>query len=130
METNRQKKIGGVIQKDLVDILQGEVRKNGISNLIISVSKVIVTTDLSVATVHLSIFPQEKAAETLAAIKTNAPLIKHDLSQRVRLQLRKVPNLTFFIDDSLDYIEKIDKALSAKENPIENRDLLEKRKKI
>ena len=130
METNRQKKIGGVIQKDLVDILQGEVRKNRISNLIISVSKVVVTTDLSVATVHLSIFPQEKAAETLAAIKTNSKLIKHDLSQRVRLQLRKVPNLTFFIDDSLDYIEKIDNALSAKENPIENRDLLVKRKSI
>ncbi len=128
METNRQKKIGGVIQKDLVDILQGEIRKNGITNLIISVSKVIVTTDLSVATVHLSIFPQEQAKETLVAIKTNAVLIKHELSQRVRLQLRKVPNLTFFIDDSLEYIEKIDKALSGKENPIENRDLLEKRK--
>jgi ribosome-binding factor A len=129
METNRQKKIGGVIQKDLVDILQGEVRKNGISNLIISVSKVSVTTDLSVATVHLSIFPQDKAAETLAAIRSNSVLIKHDLSQRVRLQLRKVPNLTFFIDDSLDYIEKIDNALSSKENPIENRDLLERRRK-
>ena len=129
METNRQKKIGGVLQKDLVDILQGEVRKNGISNLIISVSKVSVTTDLSVATVHLSIYPQDKAAETLAAIKTNTSLIKHDLSQRVRLQLRKVPNLTFYIDDSLDYIEKIDNALAAKENPIENRDLLEKRRK-
>ena len=128
METNRQKKIGGVIQNDLVNILQGEVRKNGISNLIISVSKVVVTSDLSVATVHLSIFPQEKAAETLAAIKSNTKLIKHDLSQRVRLQLRKVPNLTFFIDDSLDYIEKIDNALAAKENPIENRDLLEKRR--
>ena len=128
METNRQKKIGGVIQKDLVDILQGEVRKNGITNLIISVSKVTVTTDLSVATVHLSIFPQEKAAETLLAIKTNSTLIKHDLSQRVRLQLRKVPNLVFFIDDSLDYIEKIDNALANRDNPIENRDLLDKRR--
>jgi ribosome-binding factor A len=128
METNRQKKIGGVIQKDLVDILQGEVRKNGITNLIISVSKVAVTSDLSVATVYLSIFPQEKAKETLVAIKTNTTLIKHDLSQRVRLQLRKVPNLVFFIDDSLDYIEKIDKALANRDNPIENRELLEKRR--
>ena len=130
METNRQKKIASVLQKDLVDILQGEIRKNGISNLIISVSKVNVTSDLSVATVHLSIFPQEKAKETLAGIKSNAILIKHDLSQRVRLQLRKVPNLTFFIDDSLDYIEKIDNALAGKENPIVNRELLEKRKKM
>ena len=128
METNRQKKIGGVIQKDLVDILQGEVRKNGITNLIISVSKVVVTSDLSVATVHLSIFPQEKAKETLEGIKANSTLIKHDLSQRVRLQLRKVPNLVFFIDDSLDYIEKIDKALANRDNPIENRDLLDKRR--
>jgi ribosome-binding factor A len=128
METNRQKKIGSVIQKDLVDILQGEVRKNGLVNLMISVSKVSVTSDLSVATIHLSIFPQEKAIATLTAIKTNSKLIKHDLSQRVRLQLRKVPNLVFFIDDSLDYIEKIDKALSNKDNPIENRDLLEKRR--
>lgn len=129
METNRQKKIGALLQKDLVDILQGEIRKNSISNLVISVSKVYVTTDLSVATVHLSIFPQEKAAETLAAIKTNTPLIKHDLAQRVRMQLRKVPNLAFRIDDSLDYIEKIDKALTGEENPIVNRDLLERRKK-
>ena len=128
METNRQKKIGGVIQKDLVDILQGEVRKNGVSNLVISVSKVVVTTDLSVATVHLSVFPQEKAKEILEVVKSNSKNIKHDLSQRVRLQLRKVPNLVFFIDDSLDYIEKIDNALANRDNPIENRDLLDKRR--
>jgi ribosome-binding factor A len=129
METNRQKKIGGVIQKDLVDILQGEIRKNGISNLVISVSKVSVTTDLGVARVYLSVFPQDKAVEILEAVKSNMPLIKHDLSQRVKLQLRKVPNLSFYIDDSLDYIEKIDNALEGKENPIENRELLERRKK-
>ena len=129
METNRQKKIGGVLQNDLVDILQGEIRKNGISNLVISVSKVVVTTDLGVARVYLSIFPTDKAAETLEAIKTNSQLIKHDLAQRVKNQLRKVPNLSFYIDDSLDYIETIDNALKKKENPIENRELLERRKK-
>jgi ribosome-binding factor A len=129
METNRQKKIGSVLQNDLVDILQGEVRKNGLTNLIISVSKVVVTTDLGVAKVYLSVFPPNRAQEILGAVKSNAPLIKHDLSQRVKLQLRKVPNLSFYIDDSLDYIEKIDNALAGKENPIENRDLLEKRKK-
>lgn len=129
METNRQKKIGSVLQKDLADILQGEVRKNNISNLVISVSKVSVTTDLSVASVHLSIFPQAKAAETLAAIKSNGPLIKHDLAQRVKLQLRKVPNLNFYLDDSLDYIEKIDKALKGTENPVTHPELLDRRKK-
>lgn len=130
METNRQKKIGGVLQKDLVDILQGEIRKNGITNLVISVSKVSVTTDLGVARVYLSVFPTDKAPEILEAVKSNMALIKHDLSQRVKLQLRKVPNLSFYIDDSLDYIEKIDNALAGKENPIENRELLDKRKKL
>lgn len=129
METNRQKKIGALLQNDLVDILQGEIRKNGINNLIISISKVNVTTDLSIAKVHLSVFPTDKAPEILAAIKTNTPLIKHDLAQRVKNQLRKVPNLSFYIDDSLDYIENIDNALKGNENPITNPDLLEKRKK-
>ena len=129
METNRQKKIGALLQNDLVDILQDEIRKNGINNLIISISKVNVTTDLSIAKVHLSVFPTNKAPEILAAITTNTPLIKHDLAQRVKNQLRKVPNLTFYIDDSLDYIEGINNALKGNENPIENPDLLEKRKK-
>lgn len=129
-ETNRQKKIGALLQKDLVDILQGEIRKNGVSNLVISISKVLVTTDLSLAKVYLSIFPSEKGGELLAAIKSNAPLIKHDLSQRVKLQLRKVPNLIFYIDDSIDRMEKIDRELTGENNPITNPELLERRKKI
>ena len=129
METNRQKKIGTLLQNDLVDILQGEVRKNGMTNLIISVSKVNVTSDLSIAKVFLSVFPSDKGAEILAAVKSNTPMIKHDLAQRVKNQLRKVPNLVFYIDDSLDYIENIDKALKGEENPVENPELLEKRKK-
>ncbi len=130
METNRQKKIGALLQNDLVDILQGEIRKNGITNLIISVSKVNVTTDLSVARVYLSIFPNEKGAEILKAVRSNTPLIKHDLAQRVKQQLRKVPDLNFYIDDSLEYLEGIEKALKGEENPIENRELLVRRKKI
>lgn len=121
--------MGALLQADLVDILQGEVRKNAVSNLIITVSKVNITTDLSIAKVYLSIFPTEKASELLKAIQSNAPLIKHDLAQRVKNQLRKVPNLIFYVDDSLDYIEKIDNALKGDENPIENRELLARRKK-
>ncbi|MEC4112769.1 30S ribosome-binding factor RbfA [Myroides pelagicus] len=129
METNRQKKMGALLQNDIVDILQGEVRKNGISNLIISVSKVNISSDLSIAKVYLSIFPVDKGGELLKAIQSNSPLIKHELAKRVRHQLRKVPDLNFYIDDSLEYIDQIDKALKGDENPIENRDLLEKRKK-
>ncbi|RWW99602.1 30S ribosome-binding factor RbfA [Flavobacterium cerinum] len=129
METNRQKKIGALLQNDLVDILQGEIRKNGVSNLIISISKVNVTSDLSIAKVYLSVFPSERGGEILAAVRSNAPLIKHDLSQRVKLQLRKVPNLVFYIDDTLDQIEKIDNELKGENNPITNPELLDKRKK-
>lgn len=129
METQRQKKIAGVLQKDLVDILQGAVRQNGIANLIISVTKVSVTTDLSIAKVYLSIFPSEKANELMEGIKSNTALIKHNVSQRTRNQLRRVPELLFFIDDSLDYIEKIDQSLKGSDNPIASPDLLEKRRK-
>ena len=129
METNRQKKIGNLLQKDLVDILQGEVRKNNIPNLIISISKVNVTSDLSIAKVYLSVFPSEKGGELLNAIRSNTPLIKHDLAQRVKMQLRKVPNLIFYIDDSLDQMEKIDQELKGENNPITNPELLERRKK-
>lgn len=130
METNRQKKIGSVLQKDLVDILQGEVRKNGISNLVISVFKSECNYRFVYCQSLFECFSTRQGRSFIGAIKTNAPLIKHDLSQRVKLQLRKVPNLAFYIDDSLDYIEKIDNALAGKENPIENRDLLDKRKKF
>lgn len=129
METNRQKKIAGLIQQDLADILQGEIRKNAISNLVISISAVQVTSDLTIAKVYLSVFPTEKKEEILAAVKSNAPLIKHDLAQRVKNQLRKVPSLLFYNDDSMEYMESIDKALKGVDNPIDNPNLLDKRKK-
>lgn len=129
METQRQRKIAGVIQKDIVDILQKAAIDGGLRNTLISVSKVNVTTDLSIAKIYLSIFPNDKAAELMEGITSNRPLIKHDLSQRTRNQLRRVPELLFYLDDSLDYIENIEKSLKREENPIENRDLLPKRKK-
>jgi len=129
METQRQKKIGGVIQKDIVDILQRAAIHGGLKGTLISVSKVVVTTDLSIAKVYLSIFPTKDAQELLDGIKSNQPLIKHELSQRTRNQLRRVPEFLFFLDDSLDYIENIEKSLKGEENPVENPDLLEKRKK-
>lgn len=129
METQRQKKIAGVIQKDLADILQRAATDGGLSGTLISVSKVSVTTDLSIAKVYVSIFPTKKAPELLDGIKSNQPLIKHELAQRTRNQLRRIPELTFYLDDSLDYIDNIEKSLKGNENPIENPDLLPRRKK-
>lgn len=129
METQRQKKIAGVIQKDIVDILQRAAIDGGLKGTLISVSKVAVTTDLSIAKVYLSIFPAKGAQELIEGIQSNQPLIKHELSQRTRNQLRRVPELLFFLDDSLDYIENIEKSLKGEENPVKNPDLLEKRKR-
>jgi len=130
METNRQKKIAGVLQKDLVDVLQSAAR-DGVKGVLISVTKVQVTSDLSQAKVFLSIFPNEKRDELLEGIKSNAPLIRHELSQRTKHQLRRVPGLAFFVDDSLDYIEDIDASLSGKdEDPIKNPNILPKRRKL
>ncbi|HEA19880.1 hypothetical protein LCGC14_1061120 [marine sediment metagenome] len=130
METQRQKKIAGVIQEDIADILQRSAIEGGLKGTLISVTKVSVPTDLSLAKVYLSIFPNKNAAEIMEGITSNQPLIKHELAQRTRHQLRRVPELSFFLDDSLDYIENIEKSLKGDENPIENRDLLAKRKKI
>ena len=128
-ETNRQRKIASVLQKDLVDVLQ-KAAQDGMQGIIISVSKVSVTPDLGVAKVYLSVFPSEKRDGIIEGVRSNAPLIRHELAQRTRNQLRRMPELLFFGDDSLDYIEEIDKSLKGEdENPIQNPDILPKRQK-
>jgi len=129
METQRQKKIGGVIQKDIADILQRAATDGGLKGTLLSVSKVSVTSDLSIAKIYVSIFPATKGKELMEGIKANQPMIKHELAQRTRHQLRRVPELLFFLDDSLEYIDGIEKSLKGEENPVKNPDLLEKRKK-
>lgn len=128
-ESQRQKKIGSVLQRDLVDVLQNAATQGGMQGILISVSKVKVTVDLSVAKVYLSIFPNDKAKELLVGIKSNTPLIRHELAQRTKHQLRRMPNLEFFVDDSLEYIDQIEKSLKGNENPIKDPSILEKRKK-
>ena len=129
METNRQKKIAGVLQKDLVDILQAAAR-DGMKGVIISVTKVSVTSDLSQAKVYLSVFPSEKRDEIVEGIKSNTPAIRNEMAQKTRHQLRRMPELMFYGDDSLDYIDALNESLQGRdENPILNPEILPKRKK-
>ena len=128
-ESQRQKKIASVLQRDLVDVLQSAATRGGMQGVLISVSKVKVTVDLSVAKVYLSIFPNNKGPELLTGIQSNAPLIKHEVAQRTKHQLRRMPKLEFFIDDSLEYIDQIEQSLKGKENPIKDLNILDKRKK-
>lgn len=128
-QTNRQRKIAGVLQKDLVDVLQ-KAAQDGMQGVIISVSKVSVSPDLGIAKVYVSIFPSQKRDVILEGITFNASLIRHELAKRTRNQLRRMPELIFFKDDSLDYIDELDKSLKGEdENPIQNPEILPRRKK-
>jgi ribosome-binding factor A len=109
MESTRLSKIERLVQKELGDIFQKQTQ--GMPGTLVSVSRVRISPDLSVARAYLSIFPSEKAPDLLEAIRANTKAIRYDLGQRVRMQLRKIPELSFFIDDSLDYIERIDSLL-------------------
>jgi ribosome-binding factor A len=130
MESQRQKKIASVLQRDLVDVLQGAARKGGMTGIIISVTQLKVTVDLSIAKIYLSIFPIKQAKILIDGITSNTSIIKHELAQRTKNQLRRMPHLLFFLDDSLEYIDQIENSLKEPENPILNPDLLKKRKKI
>ncbi len=128
-ETNRQRKIAGVLQRDLVDVLQ-KAAQDGMQGVIISVSKVSVSPDLGIAKVYVSIFPSQRRDDILKGIASNASLIRHELAKRTRNQLRRMPELIFFQDDSLDYIEELDKSLKGEdENPIQHPEILPRRKK-
>jgi len=130
METNRQKKIAGIIQQDIAEIMQKAMRESN-KGIIISVTKVRVTSDLGEANVYISVFPTKDRDKIVEETQENNRLIRHKLAQRTRHQLRRVPELHFFVDDSLDYIEGIDNALKGDlVNPIEHPEVLPKRKKI
>lgn len=129
METNRQKKIAGVLQADLANVIQNMLRESGQLGIIVSVSKVSVTTDLSIAKVHTSVFPADKSDDMVKELNTLKSKIKHQVAQLTKHQLRKMPELHFYNDDSLEYIDKIEQAVKGEENPLKNPDLLDRRKK-
>lgn len=110
METTRQQKINRLIQKELGEIFLRQTQQ--MQGVLVSVSAVRISPDLGVAKAYLSIFPSEKGAELIANIKTNTKALRYDLGQRVGKQLRIVPELVFYLDDSLDYLENIDRLLN------------------
>ena len=109
METNRQKKIARLLQKDLGEIIQTEGR-NWFPNTMLTVTKVQVTSDLSIARVYVSVFGSESSG-VIKQLSMQTKEIRKQLGIRVKNQLRHVPELKFFVDDSLDYIERIEKLL-------------------
>ena len=109
METTRQNKIARLLQKELGDIFQKQTQST--HGVLVSVSAVRISPDLSVARGYLSIFPPERAEAILNNINANVKSVRYELGTRVRHQLRIIPELKFFLDDSLDYLEHIDELL-------------------
>ena len=109
MQETRQNKIARLLQKELSLIFQQQTRAT--HGVMVSVTRTKISPDLSICTAYLSVFPSEKGEEILTNINANTKSIRYELGTRVRNQLRIIPELRFFIDDSLDYIERIDELL-------------------
>ena len=130
MESTRQKKIGVTLQKDLTIILQKLLKEGAMGSIIASVTKVRVSPDLSSAKVYISVFPVKNTPVIFDLISQKKSEIRNSLGILIKNQLRRVPELFFYNDDSLEHIDSIDAALKKNEDPIKNTSLLEKRKKI
>ena len=128
-ETPRQQKINRVLQQEIATLLQQAVREGSVKNLLVSVTKVHVTSDLSIVKIYLSIFPVNDANTYIDTLKENRSQLRHDLVQRMKNQLRRFPELHFYLDDSLDYIEGINEELSKGTNPLINPESLDSRQK-
>jgi ribosome-binding factor A len=111
-ESTRQKKVSRLIQKELAEILLKKGAEFAPGKLV-SITKVRVSPDLSFAKVYISIFPNTDQDKILGIIQDHTPKIRFELGNKVRSQLRIVPDILFHIDDSLDYIDKIDKLLNS-----------------
>ena len=109
MQETRQNRISRLLQKELSLIFQSQTRM--MHGVMVSVTRVKISPDLSICTAYLSVFPSERGEEIISAVNMNQATIRYDLGQRVRNQLRIIPELRFFIDDSLDYIDRIDELL-------------------
>jgi ribosome-binding factor A len=111
MDGKRQARIARLVQKELSEIFRRQTAAMG--GVLVSVSAVKVSPDLSIARAYLSIFPGDKAKEILTNIEHQSKAVRFELAQAVKQTLRKCPELQFFIDDSLDYVENIDRLLQA-----------------
>ena len=109
MDTKRTQKIERQIQKDLSEIFLGQTKL--MHGVMVSVTNVRISPDLSIAKAYLSVFPSEKGKEIIENIQSNKKSIRYELGLRIGKQIRKVPELSFFLDDSIDYLEKIDQLL-------------------
>ncbi len=112
-DTSRQEKVNKLLQRELGEIFQREAQAK-LKNMLISVTVVRITPDLGLAKVYLSVFPSNKSAELVREIDEMKGYFRNLLGQRIKNQMKSVPELHFYLDDSLDYIDNIDNILNDK----------------
>jgi len=110
MDSIRQNKVSRLIQKDLSEIFQHECKEYAVGAML-SVTTVRVSPDLSYAKIYVSIFPSDRVESVMKSLEEHNRSIRFILGQKVGKQMRIIPELRFFVDDSLDYMEKIDSLL-------------------
>ena len=108
--TTRQNKVSRLVQREMADILL-HLNKSRYRGKLISVTIVRVTRDMSIARIYISIYPSEFKKDILSDIKSHSKAIRGELGRRIGKNIRIIPELEFYIDDSLDYIEHIDELL-------------------
>ena len=109
MDNRRIQKIERQIQKDLSEIFLGQTK--GFQGVMVTVTQVRISPDLSVARAYLSIFPSDRSEELMENINKNGKAIRYELGVRIGQQIRRIPELAFFLDDSFDYLENINNLL-------------------
>jgi len=119
MASTKQNKVARLLQKELGDIFQKKSKL--FDNKMITVTVVRISPDLLIAKVYLSMYPSSNNESTLALVREHGNELRYELGNRIRNQVRKIPELNFFIDDSLDYIENIDRLLK-QDKTRENKD--------
>ncbi|MGL5890357.1 MAG: 30S ribosome-binding factor RbfA [Bacteroidia bacterium] len=110
MDSTRQQKFSRLIQKEMADIFQKDTRST-FGPVMITVTMVRVSPDLGVAKIYVSLFPVKDKEQMLQLIKDHAHELRRNLGTRIRHQARVIPELIFYLDDSLDYAERIDELL-------------------
>lgn len=118
MESTRLKKVSRLLERDLGEIFQ-QLAKNQFKGTLISVTKVRITPDLGMAKAYLSIFPTKQQDDVMTYVDEHNGHLRNELAQRIRQQLRIIPELRFYLDDSIEYEQNIDRLLRGEgENPI------------
>ncbi|MPS72648.1 MAG: 30S ribosome-binding factor RbfA [Chryseobacterium sp.] len=118
MESNRQRKVAQIIQEDMAEIFRKQASESK-QSFLVSVSDVKVTADLSIAKIYLSIFPAELRKPIMKEINENNAFYRNYIGQKMAKQVRIIPQLAFYIDTSLDDVERIERELKGEgDNPI------------